>query len=74
MRAWQILRETKPPQAAGKIHSDMESGFIRAEVVKYEDLERYKTMAELHHRGLVHTEGKEYQIEDGDVVYFLFKV
>ena len=52
----------------------MESGFIRAEVVKYEDLERYKTMAELHHRGLVHTEGKEYQIEDGDVVYFLFEV
>ncbi|MCK4590225.1 MAG: redox-regulated ATPase YchF [Candidatus Latescibacteria bacterium] len=74
LRAWQILKSTKALQAAGKVHSDMERGFIRAEVVRYEDLEKYKTMAELHHRGLVHIEGKEYQIEDGDVVYFLFKV
>ncbi|RKY71822.1 MAG: redox-regulated ATPase YchF [Candidatus Latescibacterota bacterium] len=73
LRAWQILKGTKAPQAAGKIHSDMQRGFIRAEVVKYEDLERYRTMAELHQRGLVHIEGKEYEIEDGDVVYFLFK-
>jgi hypothetical protein len=72
LRAWQALRGTKAPQAAGKVHTDMERGFVRAEVARYDDLVEHKSMAELHRHGLVRVEGKESEIHDGDVVYFLF--
>lgn len=72
LRAWQVVRGTKAPEAAGKIHSDMEQGFIRAEVMSYEDVMRHRTMAALHRHGVVRTEGKEYEIQDEDVVHFLF--
>ncbi len=73
-RAWTIRQGTKAPQAAGKIHSDFERGFIRAEVVAFEDLKACGTMAAAKSKGLVHSEGKEYQMADGDVVHFLFNV
>jgi len=74
LRAWHVLRGTRAPEAAGKIHTDMERGFIRAEVASYEDVLRYGTMAELHGHGLVRTEGRDYELADGDVVHFLFNV
>lgn len=74
LRAWHILKGTRAQQAAGRIHTDMERGFIRAEVSSYEDVLRYKTMAELHHQGLVRTEGKDYEIADSEVVHYLFNV
>jgi len=74
LRAWQVVKGTKTAEAAGKIHSDMERGFIRAEVVGFEDLARHRTMAELHQRGMVRTEGREYEVGDGDVIHILFHV
>ena len=74
LRAWQVVKGRKAGEAAGKIHSDMERGFIRAEVASFEDLMRHRTMAELHHRGLVRTEGREHEVQDGEVVYVLFHV
>jgi hypothetical protein len=74
LRAWQVVKGTKAAEAAGKIHSDMERGFIRAEVVSFEDLMRHRTMAELHHRGLVRAEGREHVIQEGEVVHVLFHV
>jgi ribosome-binding ATPase YchF (GTP1/OBG family) len=62
------------PQAAGKIHSDLERGFIRAEVVSYEDLIAAGSIAEARKRGLLRTEGKTYVVQDGDVVNILFNV
>ena len=73
LRAWEIPRGTHAPQAAGKIHSDMEEGFIRAQVAHFEDLLEHGSFQELHHYGLLRTEGKDYEIQDGDVVEFLFK-
>ena len=73
-RAWTIRQGTKAPQAAGKIHSDFERGFIRAEVIAFEDLKACKTMAAAKAKGLVRSEGKEYVMHDGDVVNFLFNV
>jgi len=73
-RAWTITRGTKAPQAAGKIHSDFERGFIRAEVVSYEDLVVQGTMAAAREKGLVRSEGKEYMMQDGDIVLFRFNV
>ena len=73
-RAWTIEKGTKAPQAAGKIHSDFERGFIRAEIVAYDDLIECKSMAAAKERGLVRSEGKEYVIADGDVVLFRFNV
>ena len=73
-RAWTITRGTKAPQAAGKIHSDFERGFIRAEVVSFEDLKNAGSMAAARERGLVRSEGKEYVMQDGDVVLFRFNV
>ena len=73
-RAWTIRRGTKAPQAAGKIHTDFERGFIRAEVVAFEDLKRCGTMAAAKEKGLVRSEGKEYVMQDGDVVLFRFNV
>jgi GTP-binding protein YchF len=74
VRAWTITKGTKAPQAAGKIHSDFERGFIRAEIVAFADLEHCGTMAAAKEKGLVRSEGKEYVVQDGDVVLFRFNV
>ena len=74
VRAWTIKKGTKAPQAAGKIHSDFERGFIRAEVVAFEDLARVGSMTAAREAGLVRSEGKDYVIKDGDVVLFRFNV
>ena len=72
-RAWTIKVGTKAPQAAGKIHSDFERGFIRAEVVAYDDLMSCGSMTAAKEKGLVRSEGKEYVMKDGDVVLFRFQ-
>ena len=74
VRAWTITNGTKAPQAAGKIHSDFERGFIRAEVVHYNDLMECGSMAAAKEKGLVRSEGKEYVMKDGDIVLFRFNV
>ena len=74
VRAWTIVRGTKAPGAAGKIHSDFERGFIRAEVVSFADLERIGTMNGVKEAGLLRSEGKEYVMQDGDIVVFRFNV
>lgn len=74
VRAWTIKRGTKAPQAAGKIHTDFEKGFIRAEVISYDDLMNCGTMAAAKEKGLVRLEGKEYVMQDGDIVVFRFNV
>ena len=74
VRAWTITNGTKAPQAAGKIHSDFERGFIRAEVVSYEDLIRLGSLTQAKEQGLVRSEGKEYIVKDGDVILFRFNV
>lgn len=73
-RAWTIKRGTKAPQAAGKIHSDFERGFIRAEVISYHDLMACGTMAAAREKGLIRSEGKEYVVQDGDIILFRFNV
>ncbi len=73
-RAWTITRGTKAPQAAGKIHTDFERGFIRAEVIAFDDLMACGTMAAAREKGLVRSEGKEYVMKDGDIVLFRFNV
>ncbi len=73
-RAWTITRGTKAPQAAGKIHTDFERGFIRAEVVAFEDLKACGSMTAAKEKGLVRSEGKEYVMKDGDIVLFRFNV
>lgn len=74
VRAWTIVKGTKAPQAAGKIHTDFEKGFIRAEVVTFEDLKRVGCMSEARNQGLIRSEGKDYVVNDGDVVLFRFNV
>lgn len=74
VRAWTISKGTKAPQAAGKIHSDFERGFIRAEVVHYNDLMECGSMTAAKEKGLVRSEGKEYVMKDGDIVLFRFNV
>ena len=74
VRAWTITRGTKAPQAAGKIHTDFERGFIRAEIISYEDLMACGSMTAAKEKGLVRSEGKEYVMQDGDVVLFRFNV
>ena len=74
VRAWTITRGTKAPQAAGKIHTDFERGFIRAEVVSYDDLMACGTHAAAKEKGLVRLEGKEYVVQDGDIMLFRFNV
>lgn len=73
-RAWTIVKGTKAPQAAGKIHTDFERGFIRAEVVNYKDLLECGSLAAAREKGLVGLEGKEYVVQDGDVILFRFNV
>ena len=74
VRAWTITKGTKAPQAAGKIHSDFERGFIRAEVIAFDDLMACGTMVAAKEKGLVRSEGKEYVMQDGDIVLFRFNV
>ena len=74
VRAWTITKGTKAPQAAGKIHTDFERGFIRAEVVSFDDLMACGTYAAAREKGLVRLEGKEYVMNDGDIVLFRFNV
>ena len=73
-RAWTIKVGTKAPQAAGKIHTDFERGFIKAEVVNYKDLLESGSYAGAREKGLVRMEGKEYVVKDGDVILFRFNV
>lgn len=73
-RAWTIKIGTKAPQAAGKIHTDFERGFIKAEVINYEDLLREGSLSAARDKGLVRMEGKEYVVQDGDVILFRFNV
>lgn len=74
VRAWTIKKGTKAPQAAGKIHSDFERGFIRAEVYSFEDIEKYRDEKVLREKGLIRLEGKDYEIKDGDICFFRFNV
>ena len=74
VRAWTIKKGTKAPQAAGKIHSDIERGFIKAEVVSFKDLVEQGSMSAAREKGLVRSEGKEYVMQDGDIVLFKFNV
>lgn len=74
VRAWTIVEGTKAPQAAGKIHSDFEKGFIRAEIVAYKDLIEFGSYTVCKEKGLVRSEGKEYVMHDGDVTLFRFNV
>lgn len=73
-RAWTIVEGTKAPQAAGKIHTDIERGFIRAEIVSYDDLIASGSMVKAREKGLIRLEGKDYVMKDGDVTYFRFNV
>ena len=73
-RAWTIAKGTKAPQAAGKIHSDFERGFIRAETIAFEDLKACGSMAAAREKGLIRSEGKEYVVQDGDIILFRFNV
>ena len=74
VRAWTITKGTKAPQAAGKIHSDFERGFIRAEIVGYDDFMQYKSYSVAREHGLVRSEGKDYVMQDGDITLFRFNV
>ncbi len=74
VRAWTITKGTKAPQAAGKIHSDIERGFIRAEVIAFDKLMEFGSLAAAKEKGQIRSEGKEYVMQDGDVVHFLFNV
>lgn len=72
LRAWTIRVGSTAPEAAGQVHSDMQSGFIRAQVASFEDFIEQGSFANLHRTGLLRTEGKEYQVQDGDIIEFLF--
>lgn len=74
VRAWTVRRDTAAPEAAGVIHSDLERGFIRAEVIAYDDLIAAETMAKARERGLLRTEGRDYRVRDGDIVNIRFSV
>jgi ribosome-binding ATPase YchF (GTP1/OBG family) len=74
VRAWTIRRGTRAREAAGAIHSDIERGFIRAEVARWDDLVRLKTLAACREAALLRLEGKDYVMQDGDVAHFRFNV
>ena len=74
LRAWTIRRGTRAPQAAGRIHTDMEKGFIRAEILHYDDFLEAGTVAAAREKGLLHFQGKDYAMMDGDIAYFRFSV
>ena len=74
VRAWSIHRGTAAKQAAGKVHTDMERGFIRAEIVHFNDLFTLGSVAKAREKGLFRLEGKDYQVQDGDIINFRFNV
>jgi ribosome-binding ATPase YchF (GTP1/OBG family) len=74
VRAWNVKQDTPAVKAAGVVHSDMERGFIRAEVVAYKELEAAGSYAAAQKKGLIRLEGKEYVVQDGDVIFFRFHV
>ena len=74
VRAWPVRENTPAPAAAGKVHTDMERGFIRAEVITYPDLMRATSFAEARSKGLLRLEGRDYLVQDGDVIHFRFAV
>jgi hypothetical protein len=74
VRAWTVRKGSKAPQAAGVIHTDFEKGFIRAEVIKYDDFIRYGSEAAVKEAGKMGVEGKEYVVQDGDIMHFRFNV
>ena len=74
VRAWTIKKGTKAPEAAGKIHSDIQRGFIKAEIVSFDDLMKEGSMVAAKEKGLVRSEGKEYIMQDGDIVLLKFNV
>ena len=74
LRAWTVVKGIRSPKAAGKIHSDMERGFIRAEVVSFEDFIGCGSEHAARERGLLRSEGKEYVVQDGDIIHFRFNV
>ena len=74
VRAWTIAKGTKAPQAAGKIHTDFEKGFIKAEIVSYDDLMTAGSYLKAREAGKVRMEGKEYVVQDGDIIVFRFNV
>ena len=74
VRAWTIKKGTKAPEAAGKIHSDIQRGFIKAEIISFDDLMKEGSMVAAKEKGLVRSEGKEYIMQDGDIVLFKFNV
>ena len=74
VRAWTIKKGTKAPQAAGKIHSDFERGFIRAEVISFDELMACGSMQAAKEKGKIRSEGKDYVMQDGDIVLFRFNV
>ena len=74
IRAWTVKKGTKAPKAAGKIHTDFEKGFIRAEVIAFEDLIEQGSNTAAKEKGLIRLEGKEYVVQDGDVILFRFNV
>ena len=73
-RAWTIKKGTKAPQAAGEIHSDMERGFIAAEVLSWEDFVRIGSFSKARELGVLRIEGRDYEVQDGDLIYFRFNV
>ena len=73
VRAWTIPAGTPAPQAAGQVHSDMEKGFIRAEVMGYDDLASWGSPAKVKEAGLLHVEGKDYLVQDGEILLFRFQ-
>jgi ribosome-binding ATPase YchF (GTP1/OBG family) len=74
LRAWTVPRGTHAPQAAGKIHTDMERGFIRAEVISFKEFAAAGSSAAARDKGLIRVEGKEYLVQDGDILYIRFHV
>jgi len=74
VQAWTVGRGTRAPQAAGQVHTDMERGFVRAEVVTHQDLMDAGSVAAARDKGLLRIEGKEYVVQDGDVIHFRFAV
>jgi ribosome-binding ATPase YchF (GTP1/OBG family) len=71
-RAWTVKSGTKAPHAAGKVHTDMEKGFIKAEVISFQDLLKVESLAQARGTGLIRIEGKDYIVQDGDLMYFRF--
>ena len=74
VRAWTYRKGSKAPQCAGVIHTDFEKGFIRAEVIKYDDYIHYGSEAAVKEAGKMHVEGKEYIVQDGDIMHYRFNV